>query len=234
MKNLLLALVMVLIASSALAAERRDIKDVDSDSFTTDTQVTPLGAGDTHVALIWWIPNEFWESILARDQTMAPADKQGMLNAMSGVSLLAVVQADTTQFGAFQFYPKDEVEKKMTISFTDAEGKTHEIAPLQEIKPDLEVVLGVFKPILGAAMGNLGKNMHFYVLDDSSEEAPRMLDPYEAGTINIELVKRTDEKMPATIELPLNSLFIPRKCPNGKDAHVTWKFCPWTGKKLDD
>jgi hypothetical protein len=34
------------------------------------------------------------------------------------------------------------------------------------------------------------------------------------------------------LETPLNSLFVPRTCPNGKPAHVSWKFCPWGGERL--
>jgi hypothetical protein len=36
----------------------------------------------------------------------------------------------------------------------------------------------------------------------------------------------------AELELPLDSLFVPRLCPNGKPAHVSWDYCPWSGKKL--
>ena len=83
-------------------------------------------------------------------------------------------------------------------------------------------------------MGNLGKNMHFYVLNDKSKSFPRLLDPYRKGQINIQLSRKDDVLMTASIEMPLNSLFVPRKCPNGKDAHISWKYCPWTGKRLEE
>jgi len=233
MKKLLISAAIVLsLCTSLMAAERKALKDVDTDSFTTDTQVTAQGAGDNHLALAWWIPNEFWESILSRDTTTSEADKKAMLDAMSGISLLAVVQADITSFGAFKFYSKEEIEKKMLLSFTNAGGKRQRLSPMQKIAPDLKVVLGVFKPILGAAMGNLGNNMHFYVLKDKSKSSPRLLDPYQKGLISIQLSKRDEGLMTAGIEMPLNSLFIPRKCPNGKDAHISWNYCPWTGKRL--
>jgi hypothetical protein len=225
---------MILTITFAMAAEKRPIKDVDTDAMTGDTQITPRGSGDDHIALIWWIPNEFWESILARDTTTSETDKKAMLDTMSGVSLLAVVQADITSLGAFKFYSKEEIEKKMTISYTDVSGSTQKLSTLQTITPDLEIVLGVFKPLLGAAMGNLGSNLHFYVLNDTSESFPRLIDPYLEGVLTIKIAKRNGDLMTGDIELPLNSLFIPRKCPNGKDAHISWKYCPWTGKKLED
>jgi hypothetical protein len=47
--------------------------------------------------------------------------------------------------------------------YTNAKGTILKLPTVQTISPDLEVVLGVFKPILTAAMGNLGNNFHFKV-----------------------------------------------------------------------
>ena len=147
---------------------------------------------------------------------------------------MAVVQADITAIGAFRFYSKEEIAKNMTLSYTEDAGKELGITPMQKISPDLELLLGIFKPILGVAMGNLGNNLHFYVLDDNSVTSSRLLDPYQAGLIYIQLVTRDGVSIDASIETPLNALFIPRKCPNGKEAHVTWKYCPWSGKPLPE
>ena len=233
MKKLLVLSIIILVITLATDAQRKHIKDVDIDEFTGDTQVSPKGAGDDHLALIWWIPNEFWESVLARDMTTSEADKRSMLDAMSGVSLLAVVQADITSFGAFKFYSKHEIDEEMIIYYTDAGAKQQRLWQVQTINPDLEIVLEILKPLLGAAMGNMGNSMHFYVLNDKSRSSARLLDPYQKGVISFQLTKRNNDIMTADIEMPLNSLFIPRKCPNGKNAHVSWNYCPWTGTRLE-
>lgn len=232
MKKLFLAFMAVLmVCSCAMAMERKPINKVDTDEFTADTQVTLKGAGDNHLALAWWIPNEFWKSVLSRDDATSEADKKVMLDAMSGVSLLAVVQADISSFGAFTFYTKEEIEKNMQVSFADDSGKQQYLQPMKKIDGNLEVVLGIFKPILGAAMGSMGNNMHFYVLNDRVRNT-RLLDPYQERKLKIELSRKDGFAMNANIELPLNALFVPRQCPNGKDAHVSWNYCPWSGEKL--
>lgn len=234
MKKLFVAVIIVsMVATYSMAAEKKPLKDIDTDAFASDTQVTPKGAGDNHMALAWWIPNEYWESLFSRDATTSASEKKAMLDAMSRVSLLAVVQADISAVGAFKFYSKEEIEQSMTLSYTGADGQKQRLSPLQTIAPDLEVVLGVFKPILGAAMGNLGNNMHFYVLSDRSKSSPRLLDPYRNGQIDIQLARRDKVLMDARVELPINALFVPRKCPNGKNAHISWKYCPWTGEQLE-
>jgi hypothetical protein len=234
MKKLLITVLIVLSFTILLAADKKPIRDVDIDAITDDTQVSFTGAGNEHMALAWWVPIEFWQAILAQDNTISETEKNAMLDAMSGVSLLAVVQADITTLGAFKFYSKENIEKEMFISFTDPAGRNQRLRTMQTIDPNLEIVLGVFKPILGAAMGNLGNNMHFYVLNDRPGSSLRLIDPYQKGRISIQISKRGGDLMTAAIEMPLNSLFVPRKCPNGKDAHISWKYCPWTGKRLED
>lgn len=235
MKKLLVSVMIILLVSTSLmAAEKKPLKDVDSDEFTADTQVTLQGAGDDHAALAWWIPKEFWESVFSRDATTSESDKKAMIDVISDISLLVIVQADITSFGACNFYSKEEIEERMLISFVDTGGKKHRLSPMQTVGPNLEIVLGVFKPILGAAIGSFGNNMHFYVLDDKTESSSRLLDPYRKGYINIQLSQRNGTLMSGSIEMPLNSLFVPRECPNGKKAHVSWNYCPWTGKRLEE
>lgn len=229
-----LLMALVLTVFQVTAAERKPFKNIDTNELVKETQVMPAGSGNEsrHIAMTWWIPNEFWEIILERNATTSAADKKAMLNALSGISLLAVVQADVSLLGAFDYYSKEEVEEKMAISYVDAAEKKQRIAVVRSPGPDLEVVLGVFKPILAAAMGNFGDSFHFYVLNDRSVSSARVLDPYKEGVLTVELAKRSGERMRAEVEMPLNALFIPRKCPNGKEAHISWKYCPWTGEKL--
>ena len=233
MNKLLVSALILFSITSSIAAERRSIRNVDVDAITKDTQVSPKGAGDEHVSFVWWVPYEFWQSILARDTSTSERDKKATLDALAGNSLIAVVQSDISAVGAFRFYSKEEVEKNMKVSFSDAGRNKKTLRPVQVVDPDLEVVLGVFKPLLSAAMGNLGANMHFYVFNDQGEAGERLLDPYRKGIIRVELLKKSEELMTADIELPLNSLFVPRKCPNGKEAHVSWNYCPWSGTRLD-
>jgi len=234
MHKVLVVFVLVLWTTSAFTIEKRPLEEVDPDAFTTETQANAAGGGDDHVAIVWWIPNEFWESILLRDPTMNPTDRQAMFDALEGISLLVVVQADISRLGAFQFYSKEEIERNLTIAFTEKTAMPLQISPIQDISADLQLVLNIFKPILGSAMGNLGNNMHFYVLDDNGPGDSRILDPYEGGNLQVSLENRLQKKLEAKIELPINALYVPRICPNGKDAHVTWNFCPWGGEKLKD
>jgi hypothetical protein len=236
MKKLIISAMIVLTVSNySTAADKTPLRNVDIDALTIETQGFMFPeAGDDHLAFVWWIPNEFWEATLSQDTTISKTDQDEILEALSGISLLAVIQADMTYFGAFKFYSKEEIEKQMLVSFTGVSGKRQKISLKQTLNPDLEILLGALNPILGAAMGNMGDNFHFYVLNDKSNFSYRLLNPYRKGQLNVQLAKRNDELMIGSLEMPLNSLFIPRKCPNGKNAHISWKFCPWTGIRLEE
>ncbi|MFC4257875.1 hypothetical protein ACFOZ5_02390 [Marinobacter lacisalsi] len=233
MTKLLLSIALVMLAGShALAAERKPLEDVPTDDLTQDIQFTPKGAGDDHASLVWWIPTEFWESVMSRDTVSSAADKQAAIDALSGVSILGIVQADITQLGAFRFYPKQEIGDTMRVTYTPEGGDPITLTPMTELDSDLQIMLGTFRPILANAIGNMGSNLHFYVYDDEQAGSDRLLDPYKPGELKVELTKRNGDSIHGSVEMPLNSLFVPRKCPNGKDAHISWEYCPWSGEKL--
>lgn len=229
----LVATVLLTCAVGLSAPERRPIAEVSVDAFTTDTQFSPPNVGDDHMALCWWIPLEFWMAIDAREESMSKEDKQEMLDSFSGVTIVAVVQADITDSAAFKFYSNAEVLQNLQVSRKGPEGAITKIKVIEEVGEDLQAFLKVFKPILTSAMGKMGENFHFFVFEDGKKNGNRLLDPYLRGELQVKLQKRDGQVMKGQIDQQINSLFLPRKCPNGRDAHVSWGFCPWTGKALD-
>jgi hypothetical protein len=200
--------------------------------MTTQTQFSaPCGA--EHMNLIWVIPVEFWKAAFEQDPSMDAAQRAEIVGALEEFVIFGIVQADISSFGSFNFYPESEVAGGLKLSYTDAEGKARAIKLADQIPPDAEQLLGAMKPILSAAMGNMGENFHFMVVKDEDGTGGRAWDPYAAGTLTVNLKARTGDELAAELDGPIDALFVPRKCPNGKDAHVTWKFCPWTGEKLD-
>jgi len=234
-KMLLITIAIILpISFCCMAAEKKPLAQVNIKDFVGDTQVFLTGAGDHHVGFAWWIPQEYWASVFARDKTTSEHDKREMLRVLSGVSLLVVGQADISNLGAFRFYGREEIAGRMQISLIDVAKTKRALAPMETIDADLEMLLGMLRPMLAAAMGNMGNNMHFFVFNDRAGASGRLLDPYGEGCLDIRLTTRTGAAVTGSIDLPLNCLYVPRKCPNGKDAHISWKYCPWTGQKLPD
>lgn len=238
MKQIISSLLLVGLAASALfSAERKSLKDVDLTALSQDIQTIhqgPLEDGTNFVAIALWLPQEYWQTVMDKNAALPAANKAKLLETMKGVTMLALVQGDVTPLGRFDFYQRDEIEKKLEISVIATDGKRRDLKPMKEISGELQGVLAVFKPVMAAAMGNMGRSMEIFVLDNTNEDGSKILDSYEPGQIDIRMVRRDGSTMDSTIELPLNALYVPRKCPNGKDAHISWKFCPWTGVPLED
>ena len=212
----------------ASAIEQKDLRDVDISELTRETQKTIHTEG---VHLIWWIPPEYWEASIKNDTSMTSEHRKALMDIMEKYSMLAVVQAEVTPFGSFSFYDRDAISKGLKIEV--ANGKDRKtVKPLEEVPEDLQLLLKVLAPILEAALGNMGKNLNFYVLSDKVK-GDRLVSPYGHNTLSVSLTSKQGTALgPAEFSMPLDALYIPRKCPNGKPAHVSWVVCPWDGTQL--
>lgn len=215
------------------ASERVPLEDVQLNKFVEDTQRQMPATGQRHVALVWWVPFEYWKSVVERDLAISNAQKETIFLSLRNISLIAAVQADLSTSGESKFYSKKEIKKNLEVSFSNANYKDKVMTPIVKMDPNLNKLLNQIAPLLGAAMGNLGDNFHFFVFDDVLN-GERVIDPYEEGLLSVGLKSSSDFSMSTNIEMPLNSLYFPRICPNGKEAHVSWKYCPWSGDEPED
>lgn len=217
------------ISSSAWSQiQRKPMIEVNTDDMTDELQVTPPNTGSDFFNLNWWIPNEFWAASTADD----PEAVNEIVSAFEGYTIVAVVAANISGLGVFNYYSEDEVAAHLSVAFVDAGGKSRALKIVSEPPTEVQMILGMMQPMLKAAMGAMGEHFHFIVLKDLSESGSRIADPYAEGALTINFKDRLDRPWASAIDTPLNSLYVPRKCPNGKPAHISWKYCPWTGKKL--
>ena len=214
----------------AHALERKPANQVDIGALTSETQAS--AGGTNSIDLVWWIPVEFWEATLRQNEAVPEFQVTQMLGVLENYSILAVVQADISAFGAFTFFDKDTVMGGLKVQAIDAAGKSQTISHTEPADPDMRLLLDQMRPVLAQAMGNLGQNFYFFPLPAFDDDDERLPSPYETGKLRISL-QRSEAVVTLDIELPVDSLFVPRVCPNGKPAHVSWAYCPWGGEKLE-
>ncbi len=217
------------ITSSAWSQiQRKPIAEVSTDEMTDELQVEPANTGGDFFNLNWWIPNEFWEASTADDAEASST----IVDAFRGYTIVAVVAANISGLGVFNYYSEQEVVAHLNVQFIDAGRKSRSMQIVKEPPTEVQMILGMMKPMLKAAMGAMGEHFHFIVLKDRTESGTRIADPYAEGSLSISFKDRLDRSWTSAVDTPLNSLYVPRLCPNGKPAHISWKYCPWTGKKL--
>jgi len=226
----LLALALV---ANLSAIDRKPLAEVDIDAFTEESQAFP-STGYDHMCLFWWVPVEFWAVTLESDPSIDAATRNRMINALENFAVLGVVQGDIDDLGQFKFYDEATVKKNLQVVYADINGKKVAVTESSDIPADVNLLLTTMKPLLANAMGNMGQSLHFFVYDDVNAAGDRVVDPYQKGTLALN-AKTLDNKLVASeLEFPLDALFIPRKCPNGRNAHVSWVYCPWSGEKLPE
>ena len=233
-KNLALVSILLsgLISSGkVLAIEPKEPENVDLNSLIQETQNSSSNDG---MSLVWWLPHEFWEVAFSQDESLSEVDRQELLNILEPYFMLGVVQGEISPLGNAKFYDLEQVKNNLTLAYENNDGTTQTLAPAAEIAPEVELLQNTVRPILEQMMGNLGRNFHFLTFEDRSTAGIRQISPYEDGKIIVNL-SGNSEIAPSnfTIDLPLNALYVPRICPNGKEAHISWQYCPWDGSKLE-
>jgi hypothetical protein len=230
MKALLL-IALSMVSAIAAAAERKPFDEVNTDALTRETQITE--GSDNALDLVWWLPVEFWQVALQSNPSLAQSQIDQVVDTLRPYSVIAVVQADISPFGAFHFFDEAKVASGLQIDYVREGGTAINLPIGTTSDPDLNLLLKQLAPILSAAMGEMGQNFYFFPLADQNADGERIVSPYETGQLRIDLTDREGMPRPAfEIEFPLDSLFVPRLCRNGKPAHISWKYCPWDGKKL--
>lgn len=233
MGKLLAVLILVLFSMNSVALERKNLADISLKELLADTQAQPEGTKDRHITFVWWVPFEYWASVFARDPDLPDAVRAEMLKVLKKHTVLAVVQADVSPIGTFHYYSEEDVVNNLGVSYTSGSKKEIFLTPEENEAGDMQLLMSQVSPIMQAAMGNLGANLHFFIYSDLNENGKRVIDPYKEGLLKVELSNNDGEKLHVEYPTPLNSLFVPRKCPNGKGAHISWNYCPWSGEKIN-
>ncbi|MBN8280604.1 MAG: hypothetical protein J0M16_08360 [Gammaproteobacteria bacterium] len=213
----------------ALALDRKAPKDVDAGAFSQDTQATQMGPGDDF-SMFWWIPVEFWEASAAKQGNAADAS---FIKVLRPYVLVGVVRAKVSDLGAFRFASREDLAASLRVSYEKPGARPVPLVAVEDVDPDVNIILGSLRPILANAIGKMGESMYFFTLTDSVEDGATAISPYEPGALRFTMAgSEPGTTINAAIEMPVNALFVPRVCPNGKPAHVSWKVCPWDGTAL--
>ncbi|WP_424101675.1 hypothetical protein [Moorena producens] len=165
------------------------------------------------------------------------------------VVLIAVVKAKMNPFGVTTFSSEIEAQRGLKVTYTNSKGIPRELVPVPKTA-DISNFVTFFKPFFSNFAGEFGEGMWFFTYKNVDLFGNPIVSPYEAGELKIDMgipeepsnieagELKIDMGIPeessniALINFPLNSLFVPRVCPGGKPAHVSWKYCPWDGTPL--
>lgn len=219
--------------SKTLGVEPKETSDVEFETLIDETQ--ELSPTDSGLSGIWWIPLEFWQVGLEQDSSITEAGKEQILRIIEPYFMLGVIKENESSLDNAEFSNLEQIKQNLTFSFITDTGEEKTLTPVEEIPSDLEPLQEGIRIALQQRLGQVGENFHLLVFENTTPEGDRLISPYESGTIDVTLSEDNNVATSnLTIELPLNSLYVPRICPNGKEAHISWEYCPWDGTELEE
>jgi len=233
-RALLTGLIVLLVSTASWAAERKPLAEVRVDKLIVETQ----GAAEPTpgMNLVWMIGTEFWGATFAQDDSVSEADAKQVLEQLGDYLILAVVRADVSPFGAFTFHPAPDVLGSMTVTYAPEGGGSRTLVPAEKVNPDAQLLMKMMTPVLEQSMGAMGANFHFFLYDAYDKKGKRIVSPYEAGRLTVALAQLSNEVGGMVyFDMPFDSLHISRTCAEcGREAHISWRFCPMCSKELSD
>ena len=220
-------------SGATFAVERRAISDVRLDQFILETQQESVSPLTLEGVFVWWFPKEYWQQTL---QFVEAPERNAILNLVEDNLILAVCHYQIDPISGQRSYASnEEVIKGMRVSRLRTGKKTFSLTPLSHLEGNQQYVVdSLAEGIRQGALSHLADGVYFYVFEDRLRRSPtRQADPYEAGQLIVQVDGAEEFTHTIRFDTPLDSLFEPRTCPNGKPAHVSWEYCPWSGTKLE-
>ncbi len=233
MQRILTCLIVLFLSVPVVAAERLPLEQVDLDAMIRETQKDASqqdGSG-----LVWFMPEVPFFRLLSEGGNIPPREAAAIRSMLKGKCVVIVVRAHISPFGSFTYFDEDTILAGTKISVQKPNRDEIVMRQLTDIPPDLTLIFNAMKPVLKNAIGPMGENMYFYVYDNVAADGSAIYDPYKDEQVRVSFTQmgRLPENT-STHDTICDSLFKPRVLKNGKRAHVTWKFDPWTGDKLPE
>ncbi len=183
---------------------------------------------DNKIQMVWWIPIEYWETILRDDDSMDEKQIEEFTAMLSDYEIVAVLDGDMSLFGSVSYKPKNKIENNLSIITQNNTSYTP--LPDDKINMETKLILSIIQPIIINMLGGMGENLHFFSFPAKNDKKQRILDPLSYSDFVIKLFD-----VEYKFKLPLSALLPKKKCPvDGELMNGAWKYCPWHGKKLKE
>ena len=85
--------------------------NIDYSQFIRETQKNISESGKVNI--VWWIPIEFWEMTLERNNTLSKEDTKKFLESLRPYSMFAVIDAEIGSMGEFTYTPMETIKENI-------------------------------------------------------------------------------------------------------------------------
>ncbi len=218
MRRIFVGFIFIILSCQSLIGQEKEVDLID-----LIREIQQWKKEDNSMKMVWWIPTKYWE-LSAKGNNLITEDAiDQIIESIKNYTIIAALDAE---IGALGFNYNNSVSVKLI----DNEGNEYKTLTNEEISVETKNLLNILKPTLANTIGQLGKNMNFYVFPYLKNNGKAITDPESKGSFTI-LFNKESFKW----KLPLGSLVPQKTCPTDNEKlSGNWKFCPWHGTKLKE
>ena len=216
-------LILALCSTILCTAERIPRNEIDMAKVMQECNVTQSDGASTYIVM--FMTQEYWESTLEKNKDQLGMAYDLVMNNIKGRVTVMIIDMDMSNAASIKFADPKDMEANVKVRISKS-GKTIE-APISSSE-EAKSMLTFIRPMLAQMMGQLGKGMYCQTYDITDKDGVSGFSVFEKGAIEV-----TYKGKSFKVATPLDSFHIPRKLPNGKNAHISWDYDPWTGKKIE-
>ncbi|MCP3904018.1 MAG: hypothetical protein GY715_10325 [Planctomycetes bacterium] len=218
-----LAAAALFVAGPATADSKQTFK-IDLNELMNETQI--MSGDPNRMAMVWWIPSEFWQASMGEDPTVAQRDIDQIVETLRGYTVVAAVDGTLGPFGGVDY--RSETDVRSTIQLRDVHGHTHRPLGDDKVKADARNLLQMMKPAIANILGPMGENLHFFFFPANGETEKPIVQPKQRGNFSVVLGHEELQW-----RLPLGSILPKHSCPKCTEKlSGAFSFCPWDGASL--
>ncbi|MEQ6125066.1 hypothetical protein AAON49_12740 [Pseudotenacibaculum sp. MALMAid0570] len=220
-KNIILTFLTLTLGFSLCYSQRKELDKVNIEKFIEETQFS--NDQTEGIEMIWWMPSEYWEVVFSKDKYTSSEETKIIVEMLKKHVLVIAIKGKVGMFGGVTYESRENILKGLKV-FYNGSGLKH--IPQDNLDPDLKNFITLIGPMMKNMMGQMGENMQVFVFKNDKKNP---INVWEKGKIDFGL---NDFKV--TMDLPISSLLLEKKCPEGKKLFSgKWSYCPFHGKELE-
>jgi len=197
---------------------------IDLNELMNETQI--MSDDPNRMAMVWWIPPEFWHASMGDDPTVSRSDVDQIVDTLSDYTVIAAVDGNLGPFGGVTYRSESEVRE--SIQLHDVRGRTHRPLTDDQVNGDARNLLRMMKPAIANILGPMGENLHFYFFPANDEQHKPLIEVKQRGRFSVVLGAEQLQW-----RLPLGSVLPKHHCPKCRERlSGAFSFCPWDGSSL--
>ena len=212
---------LLLIISLLSGLERVPLEKVDIGKFTTELQISMIE--NERNVIVYILPSEFWRASLSRNPAISKLQLEEFYKMSDNRVMVFVVDFNVGGMGNMNFRDPKQIISEVKAQ-SQKNGKAVSMLPVSD--DQATYMIDVMGLSFARSMGKMGEGMAVMMFQLPDDQLLRY-SPYEESEL---IISYGDMK--AKYLGPIDALYVPRVLKDGRRAHVSWKFDPWTGESI--